>query len=194
MKPWRVLVLVLLTMTFSLTSLAPAHACSCAFDLPTSVERADVVLRGTVVAVKEGSLGRYRGSQTRYSVRVIEVFKGTAGRTVHVSTEPIGGTCGVRLATGQDVTVVGLRQGRVIETDICRGTRGTTTATRTVLVDRLGAPRAPTPVDEPAPVERSFGDIARWGAGAVLLVLAAGVAAVVVRRRRPAATSPVRGR
>ncbi len=164
----RLLAVLLLVLSTTWLSPAPAHACTCRPSTEAEqLERASVVFLGTV------SDDRASGDTRTYTFAVNRVYRGQVETLQPVLTHVQSSACGLDLTGAGPYVVLGFLQNGEVLASSCGGTRpGAPPA-------ELGAgypPRAPAPTG------------LTWTPSSGILTLLIGVAcigyAVVVARRR----------
>ncbi|MDF2143531.1 hypothetical protein [Knoellia sp. p5-6-4] len=204
----RVPAFLALVIVLVLTAPAPeAHACSCPPNDSTAqqVERADVVVRGTLTEVPD-PVGTGSDPWAAYEVAVAEVFKDEPSATIIVRS-PVGdATCGIGVREGPEYLVLAGRARSELRASLCDGTRlvsnelvaeveAVTGPGTLVEAHTSTAPRGQTPTGTPlaAPEHPDGPGIALplgVGAAGLLLILVALVAVRVRRRPRRAVIDP----
>jgi hypothetical protein len=179
---------------------ARAWACSCVgFSVEEAVERAGVLLRGTVMARQDpdGLGGLVNSSRTvTYEVDVAEIFKGSAAPTTYVRSAASGASCGLEVVTGREYVIFAAAQGSALTATLCGGTAP---ATAELVADveaatGPGAPATEPPAPPPGATAPSAGGARLWldlaTGGVIVLLLAATTAAWVLSRRHSRGAPP----
>lgn len=142
---------------------APSYACSCAQSTPREhVERADVVVRGTVDSREGPAPAKIRSSrdEVTYVVTVAEVYRGDPPRPLEVHSVESGASCGLENIRLGDEYVVFANQGTdpgnegELWASLCGGTAPATprlvTAVEAVTGPGTGPSASDLPTDVPA--------------------------------------------
>lgn len=157
---------LLVAAGLTLLSPVPAMACSCVGgSVRSHAERAEVVLRGTLVAVDGPAAGRIQssGDPVTYTFDVHEVFEGSSSSTSEIVSAATGASCGLEgMKEGREYVVFaapgsGMPSGKGDElgANLCGGT-GRATPALVEAVERVLGPGA-APSDDGAG-ERSADD------------------------------------
>jgi hypothetical protein len=107
---------------------SPALACTCdVLPVRAQIEGADAVFSGQVLSVA------HSGTEQNVSMRVGQVYKGSPGETVSVSTASSPDACGIQFATEARYVVFARTASGGYTTSLCAGTTDDLTA-----LDRAG--------------------------------------------------------
>ena len=189
MKVKAVLVAVALlaaTLVVSWQQAPHAAACSCVQLTPTEqADMADVVGRGTVVAVHRPAQPASSLDDATYTVALAQVWKGDPPATMEVLTAVDGASCGWEgIEEGMEIIVFAKSEGGAWRSNLCDGSGPADDGVAAELSAHLGEPTAvaPSPADEPS----GGGGLAdpRLAGIITLTLIASGLAAWFVSRRR----------
>lgn len=177
------------TLVLSWQQAPRAAACSCVAMSPAEqAEMADVVARGTVVAVDRPARPSSSTDDATYTVQLTEAWKGDPPGTVDVLTAVDGASCGWEgIEEGMEIILFAQADGAAWRSSLCDGSGPVTDDLAEALTAALGEPTAvaPSPGDPVAPGPSEVGlaaDPALLG-GVMAVLVAAGIAVWFVRRR-----------
>jgi hypothetical protein len=161
---------VLLAVALAVIAPQACAACSCiVMTFGEAAEQAEVVFVGTVTGREAGARSE-SGPAIDYAFEVSDVYSGSVGSQVVVSTPDNSAACGFNFESGQTYVVMAVTSGSGLMTNLCTGT-ALASEVETSDLESLGEPTAPGPVATAAPMSEGAADEGQSGSSALWLGL-----------------------